>query len=327
MIMLFACLFVTGCSKTETDKREADSSVKEEQQEETKDKLKIVTTIFAPYDFARQITGEEAEITMLLPPGSETHTFEPTPQDVITIQNCDVFIYVGGESDSWIEDVLNDIDTTKITILPLMQEVDLLEEETVEGMEEEEHSEDAEEEHSEEEAEYDEHIWTSPKNAIKIVEKMQQVFMDLDKENKDTYKENGDAYTKELEQLDAQFRNVVENGKRKTVIFGDRFPLRYFVEEYGLDYYAAFPGCAEDTEPSASTVAFLIDKVREEKIPVVFYLELSNQKMADTICESTEAKKALFHSCHNISKEDFENGVTYLELMEKNVVALKEALD
>lgn len=317
--MVMFCLFGAGCGKTD-----GNTKTTAEQQKES-DKLKIVTTIFAPYDFARQITKGEAEITMLLPSGSETHTFEPTPQDIITIQNCDVFIYVGGESDSWIEDVLKDIDTSKITILPLMEEVDLLEEEIVEGMEEEEHHESDHEQ--EEEAEYDEHIWTSPQNAIKIVKKMQQTFMELDVEKKNNYEKNGNAYIKELEQLHSKFQDVVEHAKRKTMIFGDRFPLRYFTEEYGLDYYAAFPGCAEDTEPSASTIAFLIDKVREENIPVVFYLELSNEQMADTICESTQAKKALFHSCHNISKEDFENGVTYLELMEKNVDVLKEALN
>ena len=151
--------------------------------------------------------------------------------------------------------------------------------------------------------------------------------MEVDEANKDDYKKNGDSYIAELEELDAKFQNVVEHAERKTIVFGDRFPLRYFAEEYGLDYYAAFPGCAEDTEPSASTIAFLIDKVKEEKIPVVYHLELSNEKMADTICESTGAKKLLFHACHNISKEDFENGVTYVELMEKNVETLQEALN
>ena len=211
-----------------------------------------------------------------------------------------------------------------------MKEVDLLEEETVEGMQEEEHEHEHEHEHDGEEhqeEEYDEHIWTSPKNSIKIVEKLQQTFMEVDEANKDDYKKNGDSYIAELEELDAKFQNVVEHAERKTIVFGDRFPLRYFAEEYGLDYYAAFPGCAEDTEPSASTIAFLIDKVKEEKIPVVYHLELSNEKMADTICESTGAKKLLFHACHNISKEDFENGVTYVELMEKNVETLQEALN
>lgn len=316
LVTAMACVCLAGCGKKE-------GNVNTTGKKDESGKLKIVTTIFAPYDFSRQIAGDNAEITMLLPPASETHTFEPTPQDIINIQNCDVFIYIGGESDSWIEDVLKDIDTSKIKVIPLMKEVDLLEEEMVEGMQEEEHE--HEEEHHEEE--YDEHIWTSPKNSIKIVEKLQQTFIEVDEKNKEYYKKSGDSYKKELEELDAKFQSAVENGKRKTIVFGDRFPLRYFVEEYGLDYYAAFPGCAEDTEPSASTIAFLIDKVREEEIPVVFHLELSNEKMTDTICESTSAKKVLFHSCHNISKEDFENGTTYIELMEKNVKVLEEALN
>lgn len=313
MVMVLLCL--AGCGKNE-------EKVNKTEQKDKSGKLKIVTTIYAPYDFSRQIAGGNAEITMLLPPGSEAHIFEPTPQDIINIQNSDVFVYVGGESDSWIEEVLKDIDTSKIKIVPLMKEVDLLEEETVEGMQEEEHE---GEEHQEEE--YDEHIWTSPKNSIKIVEKLQQTFMEVDEGNKDYYKKNGDSYIEELKALDAKFQSIVKNGKRNTIVFGDRFPLRYFAEEYGLDYYAAFPGCAEDTEPSASTIAFLIDKVREEEIPVVFYLELSSEKMADTICESTNARKALFHACHNISKEDFKNDVTYIELMEKNAEVLEEALN
>ena len=316
LVTAMACVCLAGCGKKE-------GNVNTTGKKDESGKLKIVTTIFAPYDFSRQIAGDNAEITMLLPPASETHTFEPTPQDIINIQNCDVFIYIGGESDSWIEDVLKDIDTSKIKVIPLMKEVDLLEEEMVEGMQEEEYE--HEEEHHEEE--YDEHIWTSPKNSIKIVEKLQQTFIEVDEKNKEYYKKSGDSYKKELEELDAKFQSAVENGKRKTIVFGDRFPLRYFVEQYGLDYYAAFPGCAEDTEPSASTIAFLIDKVREEEIPVVFHLELSNEKMTDTICESTSAKKVLFHSCHNISKEDFENGTTYIELMEKNVKVLEEALN
>lgn len=323
LVMAMACVCLAGCGKKE-------GTVTTTGQKGESDKLKVVTTIFAPYDFSRQIAGEDAKITMLLPPASETHTFEPTPQDIINIQNCDVFVYIGGESDSWIEDVLKDIDTSKIKVIPLMKEVDLLEEETVEGMQEEEHEHEHEHEHDGEEhqeEEYDEHIWTSPKNSIKIVEKLQQTFMEVDEANKDDYKKNGDSYIAELEELDAKFQNVVEHAERKTIVFGDRFPLRYFAEEYGLDYYAAFPGCAEDTEPSASTIAFLIDKVKEEKIPVVYHLELSNEKMADTICESTGAKKLLFHACHNISKEDFENGVTYVELMEKNVETLQEALN
>lgn len=311
------CIFLVGCSGKKNQNQAGEKK-------ET-GKIKVVSTIFVGYDFARELVGDAGEVTMLLPPASESHSYEPTPQDIINIQNCDLFLYVGGESDSWIEDVLKDIDTTKIKTVKMIDCVHLLEEETVEGMEEEKH-EDAGHEESEHEEEYDEHVWTSPKNAMAIVKTIKDALEQIDPDNKSKYEENENAYVKKLEDLDQAFCQVVKNGKRKTIVVADRFPLRYFVEEYGLEYFAAFPGCSEDTEPSAATIAFLIDKIKEEKISVVFHIELSNEKMADTICDSTGAKKCLFHSCHNVSKKDFEAGVTYLSLMEKNVESLKLAL-
>lgn len=301
------------------------------------EKLSVVATIFPQYDFVRQIAGDLVELTMLLPPGAESHSFEPTPQDIITIQNCDVFIYVGGESDAWIEDILSSMDTNAMRVVSLMELVDVVEEEIVEGMEEEheheehdheegEEHEEEEHEHEHEEAEYDEHVWTSPVNAKGIVRALADTLCEADAANAEAYTQNAAAYTAELDALDAAFRAAVAEGTRKTIVFGDRFPFRYFADAYGLDYYAAFPGCSTETEPAASTVAFLIDKVKEESIPAVFHIELSNEKMADTICEATGAKKLLLHACHNISKNDFEAGVTYLQLMTANVEALREAL-
>lgn len=314
VILLAVCLFcLSGCGKEQ--KKETMETGKQEQ-------LNIVTTIFAPYDFARQIVGEKGTVTMLEPPGGESHSYEPTPQDIISIENCDMFVYIGGESETWVEDLLKDIDTSKVKVVSCMDFVTALEEETVEGMEAEK------EEHEDEEGEteYDEHIWTSPENAIAIVKQLSECIQQLDQDNQEFYQQRTQSYLARLEQLDQSFQKVVDNAERKTVIFGDRFPLRYFVEEYGLTYFAAFPGCAEDTEPSAATITFLVDKVKEENIPVVFHIELSNEKIADTICESTGAEKVLFHSCHNISKDDFSAGVTYLELMEQNVSALEKAL-
>ena len=183
-----------------------------------------------------------------------------------------------------------------------------------------------EEEDGEEGPEYDEHVWTSPVNARRICEALCERLCALDPEGEREYRANLARYAARLEELDAAFRETVESGSRRTLIFADRFPVRYFVEEYGLDYYAAFPGCADDTEPSAKTVAFLIDKVREEEIPVVFTIEFSNEKMADVICEDTGCRKLRFHSCHNVTAEELENGVSYLQLMGENVTALKEAL-
>ena len=288
------------------------------------DKLSIVTTIFPPYDFARQITDGKADVTMLLPPASESHSFEPTPQDIIKIKNCDVFIYVGGESDEWVNGVLKSMDTSKMKIITLMDCVEVVEEEVVEGMEEEEEETAAGDEP--EEPEYDEHVWTSPKNAKLIVQKISTALCQADPKNAAAYKQNTKAYLSKLDELDAAFQDVVDNAQRKTIVFGDRFPFRYFADAYGLKYFAAFPGCSTEMEASAATVKFLIDKIKAEKIPVVFHIELSNQKMAQSISESTGAKVVLLHACHNISKADFEKGVGYLDLMQQNVQNLKEAL-
>jgi zinc transport system substrate-binding protein len=288
------------------------------------EKLSIVTTIFPQYDFTRQIVGDKADVTMLLPPASESHSFEPTPQDIIKIQNCDVFIYVGGESDEWVNEVLESMDTSKMKIITLMDCVEVVEEEIVEGMEEEEEE---PTESGEEEAEYDEHVWTSPRNAKLIVQKISDALCEADAANAETYKENTTAYLAKLDELDGEFKAVVAGASRKTIVFGDRFPFRYFADAYGLVYFAAFPGCSTETEASAATVAFLIDKINAEKIPVVFHIELSNEKMANTISEATGAKVGLLHACHNISREDFQAGRTYIDLMNGNVEILKEALN
>ncbi len=293
--------------------------------------LKVVTTVFAPYDFARQVVGDKAEVTMLLEPGSETHSYEPTPQDIITIGNADVFIYVGGENDTWVDNVLKSVDNKDLKVVKLLDIVDTVEEETVEGMDvsgEEKEDENAHSETSSEaEVEWDEHVWTSPANAITISEYLCSTFLKMDKKNEASYKSNLASYVEKLQDIDKQFKTIVENGKRKEIVVGDRFPLRYFVEEYGLDYYAAFPGCSGDTEASASTIAFLTDKVMADKIPVIFTIELSNGNIAKSISEATNAKIMTFYSCHNVTKEDFEAGLTYIDFMEKNIEALKEALN
>jgi zinc transport system substrate-binding protein len=285
-------------------------------------RLSVVATIFAPFDFARQVAGGNADIMMLLPSASESHSFEPTPQDIITIQNADVFVYVGGESDDWVRGVLDSMDTSKMKIVTLMDCVEVVEEEVVEGMEDEEEAEDGEEE-----PEYDEHVWTSPRNAKLIAQKLSDTLCEVDSAGADTYRANTATYLAKLDELDGKFRAAVDGAARKTLVFGDRFPFRYFADAYGLDYFAAFPGCSTETECSAATVAFLIDKVRAEGIPVVFHIELSNAKIAGTIAEATGAKVLELHAAHNISKADFESGVTYLDIMTRNVDALREALD
>ena len=306
---LTVCALLCACSGS------SDTGSKNEDK-----KLSIVTTIFPPYDFARQVSGGKAELAMLLPPGTESHNFDPTPQDMIKIQNADLFIYVGGESDKWVEDLLSSSSKKPKKMIALMNCVDKLEEEIVEGMQAEEESDDSDE------VEYDEHVWTSPKNAIIISKKICSELKELDPQNASLYESNTNEYSKKLSSLDNDFKRVTEAGKRNIMVFGDRFPFKYFADAYSLKYYAAFPGCSGETEPSAATVAFLIDKVKEEKIPVVFVIEFSSGKIADTICESTGAKKLTMHSCHNVTQEQFEGGVTYLELMQQNVINLEEAL-
>ena len=305
LLLVLCTCFVVGCGK-----------------EKNSTKYKIISTSFPGYDFARAVIKDVDDISvdLLLKPGSETHDFEPTPQDIIDIQESDLFIYIGGESDEWIDDVLKDIDTSKTKILKLMDVVDLYEEELSEGME-------IEEEDEGKEVEYDEHIWTSPKNAIKMINKIKEEIINIDNDNKENYEKNASNYIDELTNIDNQFREIVNNASRKELVFGDRFPLRYFVEEYGLTYHAAFPGCSEQTEASAKTITYLINYVKQNKIPVVFHIELSNGKIAETIANETGAKVLEFNAVHNISKKDFDDGLTYADYMKKNIEVLKEALN
>ena len=286
-----------------------------------KSKLQVITTVFATYDFARQVGGDKVQATMLVPPGTEVHAYEPTPQDIKRIRESQVFVYVGGESDEWVKKILASVDNKNLRVIRLLDTIKPVEEIVKEGM-----TADNKEADALEEREYDEHVWTSPENAIKISAKLAEVFSAVDSGNKAVYEKNYLAYETKLKTLDREFKNIVANGNRKVVVFGDRFPLRYFMDAYGLDYFAAFPGCAHDTEPSASTVAFLINKVREEKIPVVFHIELSNEKIAKAIASATGAKILQFNTCHNVPRDDFNKGVTYISLMQENAKALKEAL-
>lgn len=297
-------------------------SKKEESTNVNNGKLNVVATIFPEYDFLRQIAGEHINLTMLLAPGSESHSYEPTPQDILNVQNSDLFVYVGGDSDAWVADILSSMDQSKMKIVTLMDCVDVVEEENVEGMEPEK-----EEATTTDEIEMDEHVWTSPKNSILIVQKLCDELCTADPDNASDYRKNTAEYISKLEYLDSAFQDVVDHAARKEIVVGDRFPFRYFADDYGLTYYAAFPGCSTETEASAATVAFLIDKVKADKIPVVFHIELSNEQMCDSICSATGAKKELLNAVHNVSKDDFNAGVTYLDLMEHNVAVLREALN
>lgn len=305
-LLLCLCLILSGCAARETE--EKDSS-----------KLQIVCTNFPAYDFAREIAGNRAQIKLLIKPGAEVHSYEPAPKEVIAIQESDLFICNGGESEAWVESLVGE----DVNILRMMECVETVAE-SGEGIyaAEDEHD----HEHDDGEEELDEHVWTTPGNAAKICYALCDKLCEADPENANEYMLNYEVYNAKLMELDIEIRTTVLNGVRDTLVFADRFPMRYFTREYGLKYYAAYPGCASQTEPSAKTVAFLIDHVREENIPAVLYMEFSNEKMADVICEDTGCKKLPFYSAHSVTAQQFEDGVTYLDLMRMNIETLKEAL-
>lgn len=287
--------------------------------EKHNDKLKIVATVFPPYDFARAIAGDKAELTMLIRPGSESHTFEPTPTDMKTAEECDIFISLGGESEDWAVRLIDVSGNKNRTTVVLNETVTLLEAHS--GEEHHNHSEEHSHHH-----EHDEHIWTSPLNAIKMSQAIFSALCEKDPENKDYYTANFEALKKELTLLDESLRKVTEQSNKKEIVLGDRFPFLYLTQEYSLEYHAAFPGCAEQTEPDVNTLIELIEHIKEENIGTVFYTEFSSGKIADMLCSETSAKKLLLHSCHNVTKEEWERGETYISLMKNNLENLKIAL-
>lgn len=315
---LATALLLSGCGETQ------EGTVQEDNDEP--EKLTVVATVFPAYDFARAVGGEEAEVTLLLPPGAESHSYEPTPADILAVQQCDLFIYLGGESDTWVETILESVEPQGET-LRMIDCVDLLEEETVEGMEDHEDEHDHDDLGLGEVVGYDEHVWTAPRNAAQITRAIGERMKALDPDNADLYAANTQDYATQIEELDQQFSDFFAGVSDRTMVFGDRFPLRYFADEFDIEYYAAFPGCSTQTEPSAATIAFLTDKVRQEGISTVWYIEFSNHLVADSIAEATGAETALFNSCHNVSADDLEAGATYISLMEGNLETLRQHMN
>lgn len=355
IVTISMILGMAGCGKT-TEK-------------EDNYRLKIVTSLFPYYDMARAVIGDVKgiDLKMTVTPGQDSHSFEPTPSDVIQMENADVLIYNGGSLETWIDTLLDSLNNKNQIQMKMMDYVDVLNEEIVEGMDtrfeehdhdehshkednhnkenhkedshseenhkEDNHSEDSSndsefhnEDSEEEHEETDEHIWTSPVNEIIMTEKICETLSKALPEEKENFQKNAENYISQLKELDNEFRTIVENAKINEIIFADKFPLQYFAKEYGLKYYAAFPGCGSDMEPSAKTIGFLVDKIKEDNIKAVFYLELSSHIVADAIETDTGAKPLQFNSCHNITQKQFDSGVTYVDLMKENVNNLKIAL-
>lgn len=264
--------------------------------EKTSDKIKITTTIFPTYDFLRAITeGVDVELEMLIAPGMEVHGFEATLEDIAMISSSDLFVYVGGEDDEWVKD----IPTDETWFLGLNTIIETTE---------------------------DDHVWTSPENAITIVQMLCRNLCEIDPENTAAYEKNTEAYVAELNKLDSGFAETIENGKTNTVVFAERFPFYHMANDYGLEYYSAFEGCSTETEAGIKVINELIEKINKENLPVVFTIEFSDNTVADKISEETGAQVLQMHSCHNVTEEEFKNGETYISLMTKNLENLKIAL-
>ncbi len=319
-------------------------------------KLSVVCTTFPSYDWVKEVMGERAEdfdLTLLLDNGVDLHNYQPTAEDIAKIAKCDLFIYVGGESDGWVEDALKEATNKDMRVINLMDALgsEVKEEELVEGMEEEEHEHedgdaheheegDAHEEedvHEEgdahedgEEIEYDEHVWLSLKNAQVLVQVIEETLSDIDSNNAEIYKNNSSDYITELKALDDEYETAVLSGKTNTVLFGDRFPFRYMVDDYGLDYYAAFVGCSAETEASFETIAFLAGKVDDLKLPVILVIENSDEKISEAIKSNTAGKDQkilVMNSLQSVTNSDIEAGFSYISAMKDNLEILKQALN
>ena len=294
-LLLALCLLLTACSAGAESGGEP---------------LRVVATDFPCYDLARQVLGSDASLTLLIRPGMDTHTYEPTPADAKAVYEADVLIYIGGTSDAWVENML--ADAPDVMAVRMMDSVQPLEE--------------AHAEHGHEDISYDEHIWTSPVNMRAMLSSVEEALCAADPDGASTYRANAEAYDAQLVQLDQTFRDLVSGAARTELIFADRFPFLYFAREYGLSYVSAFSGCSEEAQPSVQAVAALIDAVEQDGVPVIYVIEMSTGDVARAVAEQTGAEIVEMHSCQSVTGEEFEAGETYLSLMTRNVEALRKGL-
>ncbi len=325
ILVLLICFVLTGCLCACQKDNKPDV--------QNTGNIKIVTTIFPEYDWVMNILGDnpaDVEVLMLLNSGVDLHSYEPTAQDIMEISTCDLFIYVGGESDEWVDRVLESSGNNKMEVINLLEVLGdaVKQEEIIEGMEHEEHEE-HEEHGGEEEAEYDEHVWLSLRNAATLVTCISEKIQKIDHTNKDVYAGNAEAYVRKLKELDEKYIAAVANANTKTLLFGDRFPFRYLVDDYGLSYYAAFAGCSAESEASFETISFLARKVDELALSCVITIEGTDHRIAETIIQNTASKNQhilVLDSMQSITSRDVMQGTTYLSIMEKNLQTLKDAL-
>lgn len=281
------------------------------------EKIQICTMIFCEYDFARAIAKDKADITMFIKPGAESHSFEPQTKDMIKASECDVFVYTSPYGQNQSEKILTAIANEKTVVCDTASGIKL---------ESTRHNHEDEENEHESHGDYDPHIWTSPKNAVRMVDNVLAAIIKADPKNMDFYRENAREYIEEINALDSGFEDFFNENKNSKMIFASRFPFLYFTKEYNVEYDSAFDDCSGETEPGVKVMQRLAEEIENEDIKTVFYIEMSDERIADTLCEETGAKKTLFHSCHNVTKDEFENGETYVSLMKNNLQALKDGL-
>ena len=309
----FCFMLLSACSTTVNRDAAIDSRINA-----GKKRLKIAATIFPPFDFAKAISKDKAEVKMLMPTGAESHDYEPTLQNIDAVSRCDIFIYVGGSADKWAKKLLDAVPNNTRTVICLTEEVPTLK---IDGSE---HSHSHSHDHDDE---IDEHVWTDPKNVETIVEKIAEILCEKDSENTSVYIENLEAYKKELTKLDNDIKNTVAAAKYNVLAFADKFPFRYLANAYKLNYVSALDGCDSDTEPTLAAVQEVINTIEKYGLSFVIYTEDSSGDIAESISKMTGAEPRLLYSCHNISRSQLESGETYISLMNKNISVLKEALN
>ncbi|MBR3835414.1 MAG: zinc ABC transporter substrate-binding protein [Clostridia bacterium] len=302
LVTVLLCLSFAGCGA---------------RQPEDDGRLTVVTTIFAPYDFVRQIVGDKANVIMLLPPGVESHSYEPTPSDIIKLENADVFFYVSENTETWVTRILSSVKNTQVDAVGIAEGI---------GIDIHSHDHSHHGEHTQE-CQIDEHIWTNLSYAAQMVEFIGEKLCEKDSANASVYSKNAAEYKEEILNLKNDFHSLVDLSERREIVSGSRFALKNFASEFGLEFTAAFDSCVDNTEPGAAVMAKIIDKIHEDSIPVIFYEELTEPKISRAVSLETGARMLLLHSCHNVSADEMERGETYLSLMKQNYKNLKEALN